>query len=215
VLLALERKGQPKSRAVVERPGKSGSHVPRSINWLPKDQKRGEQPRRIGTGRERPVKICALDRRDGHGTLASVAVPLRPEVKASLIRHTPLFAQCSASELKEVARVTDQAVFPTGTVVIREGDPAGDLYLVVEGAADVRRNGRKLRTLFIGDCFGELALLTGSPRTATVTAVTPLELLCVRQSDFAELLRASPTIGAKLARSLAERLEADSRRLTF
>ncbi len=164
------------------------------------------------------VDLVSVWRRSHNGAsawrrspIASATVALRPEVKLSLIRNTPLFSQCSRREVQQIGSITDQEEHPAGTVVIREGDATGDLYVVVEGAAEVRRGGRKVRTLGIGQCFGELALLTGSARTATVTAATPLELLRFRRGDFDKLLQVSPTIGVKLARSLAQRVESDAR----
>jgi len=138
-------------------------------------------------------------------------VPVRPQVKRDLIRVTPLFAQCSPAEMKRVASIADEVVIPAGTRVIRQGDAGGNFCVVVEGAAEVHRNGRKIRTLAIGDYFGEIALLTRSPCSATVTAATPLNLLVVKRRNFVQLLRTSPQIGVKLAHALAERIEADAR----
>ena len=70
----------------------------------------------------------------------------------------------------------------------------------------MRRKGRKINTMKAGDFFGEIALITGAPRTATVTATEPVRTLVLTQRDFRTLLRREPEIQAKVLEALAERL---------
>ena len=104
---------------------------------------------------------------------------LRRDAKIELLKGAPLFAHCSKSELGNVALVADEIDMPEGKVLTTEGDPGREFFVLIEGTADVRRNGRKVNTMGAGDFFGEIALVSNRPRTATVTATSPLRLLVV------------------------------------
>ncbi len=84
---------------------------------------------------------------------------LRPAVKADLIRHAPLFALCSQAEIKRIAAISEERLLQAGTELIREGDEASEFFVIVKGAAEVRRNGRRRATIGIGGFVGELAIL--------------------------------------------------------
>ena len=96
-----------------------------------------------------------------------------------------------------------------GAELIREGEPAGEFYVVVEGEVDVRRRGRRVAHLGEGSFVGEIALLSRSPRTATVIASTPLRVLAISGRDFVALLDTLPELWLKVARTLADRVDAD------
>ena len=99
---------------------------------------------------------------------------------------------------------------PAGQVLTTEGDSGREFFVLVDGAADVRRNGRKVGTLGSGDFFGEIALVSERPRTATVTTTGPVLLLVVTDRAFRELMRNMPSIQLKVLTALADRLAADS-----
>ena len=139
-------------------------------------------------------------------------MPLRPAVKADLIRTAPLFARCSKEEIRRVAAIAEERNLATGTELIREGDDAREFFVVIEGAAEVRRHGRKVSTIGIGGFVGELAILSDTPRSATVTAATPLDVLVISRRDFLSLVGEMPSISTKVARALADRVAADARR---
>ncbi len=107
-----------------------------------------------------------------------------------------------------------------GAEVVAEGAPGDAFYLVVRGTATVRRNRRKAAVLGPGDYFGELALLDGGPRTATVVADEPvellaIELLAIERGPFARVLEEVPAVGQKLLVTMAARLrDADRRAAT-
>jgi len=131
---------------------------------------------------------------------------LRRDAKIELIKRVPLFAHCSKSELGSVALVADEIDMPEGKVLTTEGDPGREFFVLVEGTADVRRKGRKVNAMGSGDFFGEIALVTKMPRTATVTATSNVRVLVINERDFAALLKSSPEVGRGVAEALAERI---------
>jgi CRP/FNR family cyclic AMP-dependent transcriptional regulator len=131
---------------------------------------------------------------------------LRKNAKVELIKRVPLFANCSKRELEEVAGIADELSMPEGKELTREGATGHEFLVLVEGSADVRRKGRKINTLGAGDFLGEIALITGAPRTATVTTTAPSQMLVVTARDFRSLLRHMPSLQIKVLEALASRL---------
>lgn len=134
-------------------------------------------------------------------------MPLRRDAKVSLLAKVPLFEGASKRELAKIAAIARETDYAAATAVVREGDPGGELFIVLEGEVDVRRGGRKLATLRKADVFGEIALITGSPRTATVITGTPIRALVITRDDFRALLRDSPGLQLKLLEEVGRRLE--------
>jgi CRP-like cAMP-binding protein len=126
-----------------------------------------------------------------------------------LIRGLPLFELCSKRDLRRIAALADERTLDAGTELIREGEPGSEFYVVVEGEVDVRRGKRRVARLGAGRFVGESALLSRSPRTATVVATTPLRVLAIEGRDFVELLDSMPELWLKVARALADRVDAD------
>jgi CRP-like cAMP-binding protein len=137
---------------------------------------------------------------------------LRANAKVELIRHTPLIEHCSKKDLAQIAQIADELDLRAGKVLIREGDRGREFFVVVSGEVEVRRKGRKVATLGPGSFFGEMALLAQAPRSATVTALTPLDVLVITDRAFVALLDRMPEIWLKVARALAERVHADESR---
>ena len=128
------------------------------------------------------------------------------------LASVPLFSACSRKELERIAPVSDEISVPAGRVLTAQGDLGQECFVVVEGTVTVDRNGTKLATLGPGSCVGELALLDNGPRTATVTAASPLTVLVIQRNAFRELLDQVPSIAIKLLVSVAGRLrEVDER----
>ena len=131
---------------------------------------------------------------------------LRKNAKVELLSGVPLFAGLSRSQLGQLATIADEIDLAKGKVLIREGDRGREFFVLVEGEAEVRRKGRKLATRHAGEFFGEIALVTDLPRVATVTAVSPLRALVIRDKEFRELLERVPTIALKVLEAVASRL---------
>jgi len=126
--------------------------------------------------------------------------------KVELMRKVPLFAKLSGSCLKEVAGLADEIDLPEGKALTKEGERGREFFVLLEGSADVSQEGRRIRTLGEGDFFGEIALVTKLPRTATVTTTSPVRALVITDRDFSALLKRSPQIGQGVLEALGERL---------
>jgi len=131
---------------------------------------------------------------------------LRRDAKIELMRTVPLFSQCTKRELGQIASVADLIDVPEGTRLVTEGGRGRDFMIIVEGAAEVRRSGRKINTLSDGDFFGEVAVVIEGPRIASVTTTAPTRLLVVREGAFWSVLEQIPSIQIRILRALAERL---------
>ena len=134
---------------------------------------------------------------------------LTRQTKVELLKRIPLFAECSKSELEAISRVADELTLPAGRVVMRQGARGRELVVLVDGEATVERDGATVATIRGGDFLGELALITGKPRTATVTALTDLRTLVLDGISFDRVLRDVPSVSVKVLSAVAERLPAD------
>jgi CRP/FNR family cyclic AMP-dependent transcriptional regulator len=131
---------------------------------------------------------------------------LRKDAKIELLKRVPLFERCSKSELQRIARLADEVNLPAGRALMREGERGREFVVLVEGRAEVRRKGRRLRELSDGDFLGEIALVADVPRTATVTTLTPVDILLMTARDFRTLMREVPSLQPKVMYALAMRL---------
>jgi CRP-like cAMP-binding protein len=131
---------------------------------------------------------------------------LAKDTKVALIAAVPLFADCSRRELRELAETADEVVVPAGYALTKEGAAGREFVIIVDGAAEVVRRGRKINTLGSGDFLGEIALISRGPRTATVRTTVPTHALVITASAFRRLLRRMPSIQLKVLQALAERL---------
>jgi CRP-like cAMP-binding protein len=125
---------------------------------------------------------------------------------ASELGKVPLFSGCSQRELQVVARAVREINHKAGTVIAREGEPGIGLFVITEGTASVSIGGAKKGTIRPGEFFGEIALLDGGPRTATVTADTDVKLLGLTEWVFRGLVRQNPSIAIKTLQAMAGRL---------
>jgi CRP/FNR family cyclic AMP-dependent transcriptional regulator len=135
---------------------------------------------------------------------------LRRNAKVELLRTVPLFARCSKRELTAIAAEADELDVAVGRALTVEGQSGREFVVLVSGSAEVRRKGRRINTLGDGDFLGEIALLTGVPRTATVTTTAPCHLLILTDRAFRRVTQAMPSVGEKVVQALAERLAQDA-----
>jgi CRP/FNR family transcriptional regulator, cyclic AMP receptor protein len=131
---------------------------------------------------------------------------LHADQKTELIRKVPLFARVSRADIKEIAKLADEIDLREGKEMTREGHPGREFFVLLEGTADVKRNSRKINTLGPGDFFGEIALVSREPRTATVIATSPIRALVITDRSFRRLLDDSPQVKDRVMEAMAERL---------
>ena len=135
--------------------------------------------------------------------------------KISALKRAPLFTGLSRRELSELAKVTEDVECETSKVLCQEGGSAQEFFVIMEGEVEVTRGGRKLATVGSGEFFGEIALVENLPRTATVTARTPVRFFVLTRRNFLRLLDEQPGVERKVMRALARRLVSVSDELTL
>jgi CRP-like cAMP-binding protein len=135
-------------------------------------------------------------------------VKLGTDSKVAAIAEVPLFSRCSKRELARIARLADEIDLPAGKRLTKEGDRGREFFVLLEGTADVEAGGRPRPGLDSGDFFGEIALVSDVPRTATVTATSPIRALVITDRAFRQLLKDSPEVQGKVLEAVASRLAA-------
>ncbi len=138
---------------------------------------------------------------------------LNRDSKAAALRGVPMFEGLPKSQLLQIARRVDEVELDAGTALTVEGKVGKEMYIIVKGAAVVRRKGRKLADLREGAVLGEMSVLDGQPASATVTLTTDSTLLVTSRREFNEVLDASPSLARRLLVTLANRLRDADRRL--
>jgi CRP-like cAMP-binding protein len=139
-----------------------------------------------------------------------VALGLHSDAKAKMLAGVPLFAGLSKKQLSQVASIADELDFKAGKQLIREGGAGREFFILLEGSAEVTRNGEMLATRKAGDFFGEVALVCDRPRVATVTTLEPSVALVVTESNFRKLVKQSPDLALKVMQAVGERLPDDA-----
>jgi CRP/FNR family transcriptional regulator, cyclic AMP receptor protein len=122
------------------------------------------------------------------------------------LEQIPLFADLSAEERAEVAECMRDVTVDPGTSLVTQGDNAYELFVIESGDAEVRMDGKVVRTLGAGDAFGEIGLLATGTRTASVVATSPMRLVVMFSRDFTRLERRLPGLAQALRKKMAERV---------
>jgi CRP-like cAMP-binding protein len=122
------------------------------------------------------------------------------------LEEVNLLAGCSRKRLRAIAKISEVIEVPAGSVLARLGDPGEEFFLILDGSAHVEVSPRKRSRLGPGQYFGEMSLLDGGPRSATVVADTPLRLLVIKRRNFATLLREAPDLTQSLLATLSRRV---------
>jgi CRP-like cAMP-binding protein len=128
------------------------------------------------------------------------------DTKVEALKRAPLFAGLSRRELVQLARVSEDLEVPPGKVLCKEGQLGREFFVIVDGEVEVTRGGKHVATRTGGEFFGEIALLEDTPRTATVTAKTPLRFFVLTRKDFRHLVNENRNVERKVLRALARRV---------
>src|SRR5574341_2633439 len=154
------------------------------------------------------------------GTTAAVpAAPAPAAEPQHFLQRIKLFSGLSVAECQEVVKRMKRRDFPPNQVIVREGAPGNSMFFITAGLIEVRKKDANTGIDFLltemgpGQNFGEMSLLTGKPRTATVTATQPTTCAVLEQQDFQDLFLSYPKIGLALTTILAERVETASQQV--
>ena len=127
------------------------------------------------------------------------------------LKEISIFSECSSKELKSISGLLTQVPIKAGKVLTKQGEPGREFMIIVDGQATVRKDGKVIATLGPGDFFGELAVIAGMPRNATITADTDMVIDALNRREFSSLLDGSPKIAKKILVGAVSRLH-DSER---
>ena len=130
----------------------------------------------------------------------------KQEDKIERLKEVSLFEACSQRQLRSVARIARVFDVAAGTLLTRAGEPGDEFPLIIDGTARAEVSAQKHVLLHPGEFFGEMSLLDGGPRSATVVADTPLRLLVISRRHFTVLLKDVPGITETLLVTLSRRV---------
>jgi CRP-like cAMP-binding protein len=130
----------------------------------------------------------------------------RKKGKIDVLQNVWLFSACTSKELGRIASLVDEAEVPKGATLTKEGATGKEFFAVAEGAATAKLRGKKIASYGPGDFFGEMALIDQGPRSATITADSPMKLYVLDSRSFSTLIDRHPAVARKILRGLAGRL---------
>jgi CRP-like cAMP-binding protein len=130
----------------------------------------------------------------------------KAKTKEQALAKAPLFSGCTPHELKRVGSLMTQINVPEGTVLARQGQRGNEFMIVLDGTASITRDGKEVATVGPGDYMGEISIIDGGPRTATITATSAMQLEVLTHQEFAGLLDQAPEIARNLLPTLVKRL---------
>ena len=134
---------------------------------------------------------------------------LHRDAKNELIKSLPLFVDCTPAEVSEVSAIATEIDLGAGRQLATENADGQEFVVIIEGSANVTHGDEVINRLRAGDFFGEISLLNGEPRTASVVATTPVHALIIEGHAFRRLLEDAPDIREKVERAYAERTATD------
>jgi CRP-like cAMP-binding protein len=152
----------------------------------------------------------------GGGRRSEITRPDRPLGRrgVDLLSQVPLFAGLSRRHLRQLAEHADIVSFRQRESIVQAGRPGGTFYVILEGEAKVVRGGKTISRMTPGDFFGEISLLDGGPRTATVDADTPVTALRIYKRSFDRVVAQEPEVAAKILAVVARRLREAERSIS-
>jgi CRP-like cAMP-binding protein len=131
---------------------------------------------------------------------------IRKREKVEILSRLALFESCTQRELGQIATISVDAHRPAGTILTREGQAGALLFVIVDGKAKITRDGKRLTELGPGDVVGELSLIDGRVRSATVQATTDVYVLQIASDEFRRLMDRNPRLVRNLLRALSVRI---------
>jgi CRP/FNR family transcriptional regulator, cyclic AMP receptor protein len=132
---------------------------------------------------------------------------MQRDPKIEALRSVPLFDALSRKELADLAKAGDEVDLPAGKVLTAEGAVGSEFFVLLRGEARVSQAGQEIASMGPGDFFGEISLVEDVPRTATVTAATPLRIFVLTRQRFRSHIEKNPAVGEKVHQVAARRLE--------
>ena len=148
----------------------------------------------------------SLDLRDALRRSVSSNYRVTQDEKMRRLEEVPMFADCTRKQLRAVAAISKVVELPAETVLTRTGEPGDAFFIILDGSAGVEVPPRKRSRLSPGSFFGEMSLLDGEPRSATVRAETAVRLLVIQRLNFQSLLREVPDLLHKVLVTLTRRV---------
>ena len=131
---------------------------------------------------------------------------LGQDEKTTYLQRVHLFEACSSRQLRAIARIAEVQEVPAEAVLARTGEPGDRFFVIVDGSARVEVSPHNQARMGPGSFFGEISLLDGEPRSATVIADTAMRLLVIPRRDFVTLLREVPALTERMLITLCQRL---------
>ena len=126
--------------------------------------------------------------------------------KLDLLHRIPLFSGIDRRGLERLGMLSDEVDVPAGKVLMTQGEGGRDMMVLIAGSVAIERDGQRVNTLGAGDFFGEISLIDGGPRTATVTTEEPSRLLVITHRDFHAMMEEFPDVENQVLSALAHRI---------
>lgn len=126
--------------------------------------------------------------------------------KLDLLRTVSLFAGLGDGEIRRLGELVDEVDLPSGRVLMSQGEHGAEMLIMVTGSAMVERDGTRLDDCGPGAVLGEISLLGGGPRTATVTLTAPSRMLILGRREFHTLMDEFPGVRMRILETVAQRL---------
>lgn len=157
----------------------------------------------------RAARTCARSRAEHLGACQNGPVPIAIRPTVELLSRVPLFEGLSRAQLSRLASLAEDVTYGAGRMIVKRNDVGKAFYVIVDGRAKVLKGkistARAEAVLGPGEFFGELALLDGEPRAASVVAETPLATIRIERTPFRRMLREEPDLAIKLLEGMAKR----------
>ena len=125
--------------------------------------------------------------------------------KLEVLRGVPLFADLDERDLQAVAVLAREQTHKAGEILMLEGEPGEEFYVIVDGTIRIERGGRAIRSMTAGGFLGEIALFDRRPRTATATAISDVTVLVLHQHEFDRLLDTLPAVSRRVRAAMDRR----------